>query len=147
MSRRGGFTLVELFVVIMILGILAAVAVPKMVVTTNTATDNSLRQSLSVVRDAIEMYAAQNTGKLPGDNFETEIRTYLRGGLPVCPVGAKNALVEICNVDPDADGFIATGDTSKAWRYNKKDGQFIANTNDDSNEKDAAGTAIPYAKF
>ena len=66
MEKRQGFTLVELVVVVMILGILAAVAAPKLLGTSGTATDNGLRQTLSVMRDAIERYAAENGGDFPG---------------------------------------------------------------------------------
>lgn len=65
MKHRSAFTLVELVVVIMILGILAGVAAPKLLNTSAAATENSLRTTLSVVRDAIELYAAQNGGDRP----------------------------------------------------------------------------------
>ena len=65
MSQRNGFTLIELVVVIMILGILAAVAAPKLLNTSATAIDNGLKQTLAVVRDAIELFVAENGGTLP----------------------------------------------------------------------------------
>jgi len=64
-TRRNGFTLIELVVVIMILGILAGVAAPKLLSVGGDATDNGLKQSLSIIRDAIELYAADNGGNLP----------------------------------------------------------------------------------
>ncbi len=81
--KQHAFTLIELVVVIMILGILAGVAAPKLLSTSSSATDNGLRQTLSIVRDAIEMYAAEQGGTLPpctgtGADFRTALTPYIR---------------------------------------------------------------------
>ena len=145
--RRKGFTLVEMVVVIMILGILAAVAVPRLLGTSGNATDNGLRQSLSVIRDAIELYAADNGGDLPAaeladdqDTLKTQLDDYLRGNtFPVCPVGAINSNVKIT----DAVGPI-TGEASPTlgWHYNKQTGEFICNYDSESNT-----TGVNYDDF
>jgi len=131
MSRRTGFTLVELVVVIMILGIMAAVAVPKLINATATATDNSLKQTIHVVRNAIEMYAAHHNGALPGgtsptqDTFIADLKSYLQNGVfPTCPVGKKDTSVSIVDVAPET---ALTADGTTSWMYNKRDGRFIAN--------------------
>jgi general secretion pathway protein G len=132
MDKRQGFTLVELVVVVMILGILAAVAAPKLLGTSGTATDNGLRQTLAVVRDAIERYAAENGGDFPpGTAFATEIAPYIRGTFPTCPVGNKNANVAV--------GTNNTVGGTEGWHYNKLTGEFIVNSTDTDNSVSAVG--------
>lgn len=136
MIRRSAFTLVELVVVIMILGILAGVAAPKLLDTSATATENSLKQSLSVVRNAIELYAAQNGGALPGSDvdFPTDISTYLRGGVPVCPVGNQNANVAVVT---DA---VPTPTGAQGWMFSSQSGAFIVNSTDTDSDSNAYNT-------
>jgi prepilin-type N-terminal cleavage/methylation domain-containing protein len=130
MRKHKGFTLVELVVVVMILGILAAVAAPKLLGTSSAATDNGIKQTLAVVRDAIERYAAENGGQLPAQGstdqtaFKTALAPYLRGAFPTCPVAGKNSDVAMTNVA----GPITVGG-SQSWHYNSADGQFIVNSN------------------
>jgi len=135
MQKRQGFTLVELVVVVMILGILAAVAAPKLLGTSGTATDNGLRQTLAVVRDSIERYAAENGGTFPGATFTTQIAPYLRGTFPKCPVGNKNANVVV--------GTTNTPGGTEGWRYNSSTGEFIVN----SSANDNSTPAVAYSTY
>ncbi len=88
--RRYGFTLVELVVVVLIMGIIAAVALPKMATSTNTAKTNSVKQSLAVVRDAIELFRA-DTGAYPttATALPADLKPYLKGPFPAAPMGAN----------------------------------------------------------
>lgn len=134
---RKGFTLVELVIVVLILGILAAVAVPRLFNTSSTAIDNGVRQTLNTVRDAIELYAADHA-KLPGapgvDNLgnptsgdlAADLADYIRGPFPKCPVGDAT--------NPQGIKY-STGNSpiageptpTEGWHYNSTTGEFIIN--------------------
>ena len=126
-----GFSLVELVVVILILGILAGIAAPKLLDVSDTASDNSLKRTLAVVRDAIELYAAEHNGALPGasevkTDFKADLAPYLRGDFPACPVGpetSRNARVKFSDNDP----LVGSVGDNTGWLYNGSTGEFICN--------------------
>ncbi len=125
MQERKAFTLIELVVVVMIIGILVAIAAPKMLNITGDATDNSARMSLEVIRDAIEAHASQNTGTYPSgtsDAVKTALKPYLRGTFPASLVGNQNADIAV----ETGNAPVTVGGT-EGWRYNSDTGEFIIN--------------------
>jgi type IV pilus assembly protein PilA len=66
MGREEGFTLVELLVVMLILGILAAIAIPSFLSQKNKAHDASAKAEARSAETAIETYATDNNGSYVG---------------------------------------------------------------------------------
>jgi len=65
-SKRWGFTLIEVLIVVAILAILAASAVPQFEDSAVDARDATLMQTLRILRQQIEHYKAQHKGRPPG---------------------------------------------------------------------------------
>jgi len=57
--RRRGFTLIEILIVLIVLGILAALTIPQFVDATDVTNDSSVRSQLQTVRSQIELYRNQ----------------------------------------------------------------------------------------
>ena len=121
---RGAFTLVELIVVVLILGILAAVALPKFVNQTDTAKLNGSLQSLSVLRTAIDTYRVNNTGYPTTATLPTALATYLRGNFPSPAVGANAGS---STVVASAASPPTTTSGGAGWVYNQTTGEIAIN--------------------
>ncbi len=91
---RAGFTLVEILLVVVILGILAAIAIPKFTGKSEMARQSSAMASIKAIKLAIDTYEV-DTGKFPPTlqglvNNPGEANwsgPYLRDGLPKDPWG------------------------------------------------------------
>jgi prepilin-type N-terminal cleavage/methylation domain-containing protein len=80
-----GFTLIELLIVVIILAILAAIAIPQFTASTGDAQLAALDSNLAGVRTALEQYKVQHTGNVyPGVNASS-----LAQGSTICNAGVS----------------------------------------------------------
>jgi len=66
MISQKGFTLIEILIVVMVLGILAMIIVPQINVSTGDAKESALATNLTTLRNAIELYYHQHDSVYPG---------------------------------------------------------------------------------
>jgi len=136
LGNRRGFSLIELVIVVMILGVLGAIAAPKLLGTSQRATDNGLRQTVSVIRTAIDSFAAEHGEDLPGADgqettFKSDLTAYLRGTeFPTCPIGAaKNNQVRMAAGTGSIVPGIGATEATQSWVYQYEVGDFYVNSN------------------
>ena len=79
-----GFTLIELLVVLSIIALLLTIAVPRYFGSVERAKEATLRQDLSVMRDAIDKYYGDK-GKYP-DSLDTLAQKHYLRAVPVDPI-------------------------------------------------------------
>lgn len=130
-AKAKGFTLVELVVVVVIIGILAAVAAPKFLSKTDAAKAQVSLQKVAVVRNAVEMIRADD-GSYPADatTLTTKLNNYVKGGIPPIDYGSLNGIdVHVINgTDPVT---LPTGVTAGSdYIYNKDTGSVWINDSD-----------------
>ena len=71
-SLSDGFTLIELLLVVIVLGVLVAVAIPQFTDLTKDAKEATLKSDLASLRNAIELYCQQHSFVYPGDKKYTD---------------------------------------------------------------------------
>jgi general secretion pathway protein G len=109
-ANQKGFTLVELMVVVAIIGILAAIVIPKFSASTATAQDAKLKADLRTVDGTIMQYYAANS-KYPADAaalYSTTNTTYLASW----PKDAKDGAI-VYALDADTISYTLKGKDSK----------------------------------
>lgn len=97
---RRGFTLIELLVVMAIIAVLLTVALPRYFGSVDHSKEVALKQSLSVMRDAIDKYYADR-GQYPERLEELAEKRYIRS-IPVDPITESAATWTIVPVPPGA---------------------------------------------
>ena len=102
-NRKAGFTLVEIMIVVAIIGLLAAIAIPNFVKARETAQLNSIVNNLRIIEGAKDQWALEQkkgTGDTP---VATDIAPYLKNNtMPSKVVG------ETYNINVVGTGATAT---------------------------------------
>lgn len=154
-ARKSGFTLVEILIVVIILGILAAIVIPQFTNASQDARESSVVSQLQTLRSQVELYKLQHHEQYPTDDgtaagvwdwdlltgktdeFADSTATTKNLGpyLQQIPINPLNSLsvVEVVATDPDASfapvatsGFVFSSETGKLWATNStKDGLYV----------------------
>ncbi len=132
-KKQSAFTLIELLIVVVILGIIAAIVVPQFSIATDDAKMSTLRTNLSTVRAQLQLYKLEHNDNFPTDNttFEAQLtaKTDAAGAagtdygpyllmVPENPFTGTRDILAAKVVD-------AGGANKAAWYYSAADGRLI----------------------
>ncbi len=128
-TKNGGFTLVEILIVVVILGILAAIVIPQFTQASTEAREASLASNLQTIRSQIELFKIQHNDDWPNTTtfllFETDMceedadgfGPYLQQ-IPINPFNNDNEVTF---------GAVAGPAGGTGWYVNTADDTFHAN--------------------
>ena len=122
-SKRGGFTLVEIMIVVAIIALLASIAVPNFLRSRKRSQATQILEDLRLIDAAVDQWAIENNKKNPDTCSWDEVRKYLKTGtrletsngvdilqgnfgapftvdiIPKVPVASFNALSDVAPAD------------------------------------------------
>jgi general secretion pathway protein G len=148
-GRRSAFTLVEILIVVVILGILAAIVLPQFANARGNSADNALKDNLRWMRSAILLYQAEH-GTFPTlANFQGQMTQYsdMAGNVSASKdathrFGAYFLALPPLPIGNERGQTAVTGPsytTGFGWQYDESDGTLHANVQ--ASEVDGDGKA------
>lgn len=86
--HRRGVTLIELLLVIVVLGTLAAIAIPRLCESAQNARANACATNIDIMNSQIKIYTGDNNGSCPPtlETITTDANLF-PDGAPTCPFG------------------------------------------------------------
>ncbi len=132
-NHQLGFTLVEILIVVVILGILAAIVVPQFSSAAAESRDSAIRMSLNRIRQQLEVYKEHHDGDYPR---LADIEAQLTGAtdvfgdpLPLGTIGSFGPYIREIPRNSNSGGTVidnaAVGESD--WFYDETTGAFHAN--------------------
>ena len=85
-NRKSGFTLVEIMIVVAIIGLLAAIAIPNFVKARTTAQKNACINNLRQIDGAVQQWALENKKSSSAAVVFADVSPYLKSSV-TCPSG------------------------------------------------------------
>jgi prepilin-type N-terminal cleavage/methylation domain-containing protein len=94
-TRKAGFTLIEIMIVVAIIGLLAAIAIPNFVHARTTAQQNACINNLRQIDGAKQEWALENKQVATATPTAANLQPYMgrgsNGSLPVCPLDSASS--------------------------------------------------------